>query len=335
VSEGEYVVVAVANSHDGVSALSRPRPVTVKGADVTRIDLKLLPLGSLSGRTSLQDDPALGCKTKTGNTLAAVLFSLKEVVLSLKRDGQPKGDYPSFIQSQLTYAASPDATGQFTMKRVPAGAYKVDVWLPNPDWYVSAITQGSGSGATAARPPHYVASQGISVGEGQAVSRLDVVIKNGAAGLSGRIVIEKGASTTEAASAPDTPETAKAIQASGATQAAGAPKPAASPADHGAVLPLGLMVYLTPVGEGRVAGQLRSYETEAASDGTYQFKNLPPARYRIAVHSVLEQEHPQSTGGTVQQAAHRLAKDDHKAPLIELHPCERRTDYALSYLQRR
>src|SRR5215467_4366009 len=186
VSEGEYVVVAVAGSRNGISALSPPRTVGVKGADVTRIDLKLLPVGSLSGRISLQYDPGLGCKNKAVNTLA-------EVLLSLKREGPPKDNYPSFIQSQLTYAASPDATGQFTMKRVPAGAYRVDLWLPTPDWYVSAIAQGSGSITSTTRSPHDVASQGISIGEGQSVSGLNVVMRNGAAGLSGRVVLSDAA----------------------------------------------------------------------------------------------------------------------------------------------
>jgi hypothetical protein len=299
VSEGEYVVVAVANSRNGVSALSPPRAVSVKGADVTRIDLKLLPLGSLSGRISLQDDPGLGCKNKTRNTLAPVLFSLKEVVLSLKRDGQPKDDYPSFIQSQLTYAASPDATGLFTMKRVPAGAYRVDIWLPTPDWYVSAITQGSSSAASASRTARDVVSQGISIGEGNAVSGLNVVIKNGAAGLSGRIVVFHEA------------------------------------AADAAVPSSGLMVYLTPVEQGRMAGQLKSYETEAAGDGSYQFKNLPPGRYRIAVRTVQGQEHTQSADQAVQQAGRRLTKSGDKPLVIELHPCERRTDYVLNYAQSR
>ena len=277
-----------------------------------------MPLGSLSGRISLQYEPGVSCKSKAGNTLA-------EVLLSIKTDGPPKDNYPSFIQSQLTYAASPDAAGQFTMKRVPAGAYRVDIWLPTPDWYVSAISQGSGAITSTTRSPHYVASQGISIGEGKAVSGLNVVVKNGATGLCGRIVIEKGASATEAAGG---------TRAAGSTEAAGAPKPAASPTTDAAVPPLGLMVYLKPVEEGRVAGQLRSYETEAASDGSYAFKNLPPGKYRIAVHSLQEQEHRQSTDRDVQQA-HRLRKDDDKAPVIDLHPCERRTDYVLSYAQSR
>src|SRR5215471_8895661 len=306
VSEGEYVVVAVAGSRNGIPALSPPRTVSVKGADVTRIDLKLVQLGILSGRISLQDDPAPGCKTKAGNTLA-------EVLLSIKTDGPPKDNYPSFIQAQLTYAASPDATGQFTMKRVPAGAYRVDIWLPTPDWYVSAIAQGSGSITSTTRSPHYVASQGISIGEGQSVSGLNVVMRNGAAGLSGRVVLSDAAGS----------------------EAAGTPKAAESRVADSAVSAPGLMVYLTPVESSRAGEQLRSYETEAAGDGSYQFKNLPPGKYRIAARTVQEQDRPRSTDQPVRQTPRRLGKSGDNAPLIELHPCERRTDYALRYKQSR
>src|SRR5262249_1262626 len=263
VSDGDYIVVAVSSSRNGIAAISPPRAVSVKGGDVTRIDLKPLPLGSLSGRISLQDDPGVGCKNKN-NTLA-------EVLVSLKKDAPPKDNYPSFMQSQLTYAASPDATGQFTMKLVPAGAYRVDTWLPNPDWYVSAISQGSGS-STSTRSPHYVASQGISIGEGQAVSGLNVVLKNGAAGLSGRVVL------TDA----------------GGAEAVRTTKVAGSRVADVAFVPSGLMVYLTPVESSRPGDQLRSYETEAANDGFYQFKNVPPGRYRVAGPPVKEHTHMQA-----------------------------------------
>jgi hypothetical protein len=306
VSDGDYQIMATLTSGNDVVAISPPRSVTVKGADITGITLKPVPLGGLSGRIRLEYDPTLDCKNKANNSFA-------ETVLSLRRDGSPREHYPSFMESQLTYAASPDSTGHFVMKRVPAGDYRIESWLPNEDWYVATIDLGAtaigarataasaigttGTGATATgtsargQPSQRtdVASRGLAIREGQTVSGLNVVIKNGAAGLSGRVV-------------------AKAA---------------------GAVLPTHMRVHLMPAEPSRAVERLRFVETEAGGDGSFKFKNLAPGSYHVIVRAVEEKDSTQPVADTVEGRTKLLREAGDKAPVIELRPCERRTDYLL------
>ena len=59
VPDGEYVVVAVASDY---TSGSPPRKITVKGADVTGLELALAPFGSIEGRVALEQ--ALGAERK-------------------------------------------------------------------------------------------------------------------------------------------------------------------------------------------------------------------------------------------------------------------------------
>lgn len=179
VSDGDYLLIAVRTTGNEIKAISPPKTVTVKDADVTGINLKPLPLGSLSGRIRLENDPKLDCKPKTDNPLA-------ETVISLRMDAPPKERYPVMIELELTYAATPDSRGQFALKKVPAGNYLIESWLPNEDWYLSAMALGSGA------QPLDIGTKGITISQGQTISSIAVVIKNGAASLSGRVVPKSG-----------------------------------------------------------------------------------------------------------------------------------------------
>jgi hypothetical protein len=293
VSDGDYLLMATLASGNEMVAISPPRSVTVKGADVTGINLKPVRLGGLSGRIRLEFDPSLDCKNKANNTLV-------EIVLSLKRDRSSREHYPSFMDSQLTYTAAPDVNCQFVMKRVPAGDYRLESWLPTEDWYVATIDLGAsviGATATGASARGHaaqrtdVASRGLAIREGQMMSGLNVVIKNGAAGFSGRVV-------------------AKAA---------------------GAALPTHMRVHLLPAEPNRAVERLRFVEAEAGGDGSFKFKNLAPGSYRVIVRAVEEKDSTQRAADTVEGQTKLLREAGDKAPMIELHPCERRTDYALKY----
>jgi hypothetical protein len=306
VSDGDYLLMATLTSGNEVVAISPPRSVTMKGADVTGINLKPVPLGGLSGRITLEYDPTLDCKNKANNTLA-------ETVLSLRRNGSTGRHYPLFMERDLTYTASPDAKGQFVMKRVPAGDYRIESWLPNEDWYVAAIDLGApaigasgttasatGRSTTAVTAPGTtargqiaqrtdLASRGLAIHEGQTVSGLNVVIKNGAAGLSGRVIARAAA----------------------------------------AALPTHMRVHLMPAEPSRAAERLRFFEAEAGGDGSFKFKNLAPGSYRVMVRAVEEEDSTQPVADTVGGRTKLLREAGEKAPVIELHPCERRTDCVL------
>jgi len=277
-SDGVYSLVAVRSTENQATAISAPKRVTVNGADISGINLKLLPLGSLSGRITLENDPKLDCKSKKTNKLT-------EIVLSLRSVGPPKDIYPSFIESQLTNAASPDSDGRFAMKRVPAGDYRIESWAPTDDWYVSTIALGSGARRTD------VAPKGIAISAGQIVSGLNVVMKNGAAGFSGDII------------------------------------PTA-----GAALSTDLRVWLVPAEPNRVDERLSFAETEADNNGSFKFKNLAPGSYRIIAHAFHEKDSNGLAADTAEGRRRLLREAGDRAPLVELHPCEKQKGYRLKLL---
>src|SRR5712692_8525136 len=61
VSDGDYEISAITGSPNGEALVSAARRLSVKDSDVTGMELALAPLGSISGRVSLETDPKLDC----------------------------------------------------------------------------------------------------------------------------------------------------------------------------------------------------------------------------------------------------------------------------------
>jgi hypothetical protein len=79
----------------------------------------------------------------------------------------------------------PDTKGDFTLRNLRAGTYRVNVQLPGAAWYLRSVTLGATKGAD-----WKVISEGVSVK--QSVSGLTVTISEGAAGVRGRLTIAEG-----------------------------------------------------------------------------------------------------------------------------------------------
>jgi hypothetical protein len=182
VDDGEYELSAVRFSETMEFSLAAPRRVTVKGADLSGIDLKLLKLGSISGRMVIE--PA-----KTESTCQSPeQFTVEEVLIDGRRDEQSSGFLSSSIlpmQAGLTLgSATPEKDGGFAIKNLEAGRYWIDPGLPDDGWYVRAMTQ-----TTAASPnPVEVARSGVAIKQGEKISGLEIRIATGAASLRGKIV---------------------------------------------------------------------------------------------------------------------------------------------------
>lgn len=181
VEDGEYELSAVRFSESLELALSTPRRVSVKGADLSGIDLKLLKLGSISGRVVIevpQSPPGEenACKS-------AAPFTVEEILIETRRDEKTPGALASVIssfQSELTLGnATPDKDGGFTLKNLEAGRHWFLPGLPDDNWYLRAITQ-TGSGAP---KPVDVARAGLTLKQGEKQSGVEIIIARGAAGV--------------------------------------------------------------------------------------------------------------------------------------------------------
>jgi Carboxypeptidase regulatory-like domain len=179
VEDGEYELMAMRFSESMDFALSAPKRVAVRGADLNGIELKLLKLGSVSGRVVIEA-PKAECKT------AFDQFKVEEVLIELKRDDKTPGVFASGMfpmESGMSLGgATPDKDGGFTAKNLEAGRYWIDTDLPDENWYVRAVTQ-------AATPkPIDVSRAGVTLKQGEKISGIEMAVAQGAASLSGRVV---------------------------------------------------------------------------------------------------------------------------------------------------
>ena len=79
VADGEYELMAQQWGGANDTTASAPRRVTVKGADVSGIEMILGPLASIAGRVNLEEAPKEKCGEGRGGTL-------QETVISARRE---------------------------------------------------------------------------------------------------------------------------------------------------------------------------------------------------------------------------------------------------------
>jgi hypothetical protein len=187
VTDGEYEITARRGGYNNEEPFaSAPRRIVVKGADVGGIELKLLPLGSITGRFALEAAPAV-CESKRK-------WSFEEALLAIRHETKPSGSGPARSQ---TFANGLTEKGEFTVYNLEPNRYFLEPRLPNENWYVKAIsapasTTASARGAAARNPsPADVARSGIALKAGEKVSGVTVTIADGAGAISGKVTPAK------------------------------------------------------------------------------------------------------------------------------------------------
>jgi protocatechuate 3,4-dioxygenase beta subunit len=305
VSDGEYEVMAQqwGGANDS-SAASIPRRVIVKGADVTGIELTLAPLASIAGRVTLEAAPKETCGAE--NRPAALL----ETAVNARRDekSQPKdaSNTPFFSAS----GDIPDEKGEFVIRNLMPGGYRISVRLTSDAWYVRSIVLPKASAAPqttapakaaqtkSALVPAATSASLVTLRAGERATNLAIQIAQDAAGLRGRV--------TNAAEGTE-----------------------------GASLPANLKVYLVPQERERAEDVLRYSEVSVGSDGTFAIMNLAPGRYWLIARPAPESESPERPGRPLSWDADTRAKLRREAEAanttIELQPCQRVGDYVLRF----
>ncbi len=192
--DGEYELQAMRpGPDDEPGARSLPRRVSVKGADLTGIELRLLNLGSIAGRVAVEA-AAKKCEPNPRQSFIEEV-SLRAVPAEPKRAADAWSHW-------FRFGSAPDANGEFTMRNLDAGRYFIAADLPSDDWYlrevnVPAPAPIAARRTAAAKKPAESAQNGIVVKSGEKLSGVEVKIAEGAASLAGKV-----AHTKEAANAP-------------------------------------------------------------------------------------------------------------------------------------
>lgn len=194
VADGEYDLVAQEFSTNPTSTmpallLSDPKRVTIKGANVTGIELITKPLASVSGRVVLESSKVPECQGKRPPLLAETLVMLR----------RPEKDIEKESSSYLRFfgvSGSPDAKGAFVLRNLPAGRYQFEPRFYARYWYLQSITMGAPPPPAGAKPQAApsktdAAANWTVLKSGDQFTNLTITLAEGAASIRGKLASEE------------------------------------------------------------------------------------------------------------------------------------------------
>jgi hypothetical protein len=178
VPNGEYEVIARNEGMgEGNGLDSTARRVTVKGADVTGIDLTLVPNATVSGVVVVMkmDSNALECQNHRKSYT-------EEIIVRAKR-ADPADNRRRLLPVTSGYGVGvPNDEGFFTIRDLKPGRHQIELELPDKLWYLKAMAM---TGSKPAVDP----ATGLTVKSGDKLNGLRLTIASGAALLSGKIML--------------------------------------------------------------------------------------------------------------------------------------------------
>lgn len=182
VADGEYDLSADRRNGDDEGGFANPRRISVRGTDVSGIELRLISYATLTGKLQLATDKPPSTNSTNpapANACASVpkrksLF--EETTIALHPE-------ETFLRAENLRTAFPTQPGDFTLRYLTAGRYRFQWQWPNEDWYLRTITLPD------ARTKHPIdlGRLGLALKAGEKLSGVNVVIGTGAASLAGQV----------------------------------------------------------------------------------------------------------------------------------------------------
>jgi hypothetical protein len=166
-----------------IFAISEPKRVSVKGADVTGIELTTRALGSISGKILMEPSKVPECQGKRPPLLA-------ETIVRLERPTKESEKEDWLYARVFASSASPDASGVFTLRNMLPGRYRFEPQFYARYWYLESMTT---TNATPKPQKIDAAANWTSVKSGEQVTNLIITLAQGAASIRGRLSVPEGA----------------------------------------------------------------------------------------------------------------------------------------------
>jgi hypothetical protein len=187
IADGEYEIVALGGSGPLGQVSSPPKRITVRGTDVTGLDLVLAPMASLQAHVNLEADEKLNCGRRRSTALRETLVTLRRVRLE-RKPANPK-DKPSDtpdnpVTTSSVYENAPNDKGDVHFRDLSAATYRFDIRVPAAGWYLRNLSF--------TKPDVNLARSGLSVRAGENVSGITIAIAEGGASLRGRVTLPEG-----------------------------------------------------------------------------------------------------------------------------------------------
>ncbi|MGH9837051.1 MAG: MSCRAMM family protein, partial [Blastocatellia bacterium] len=181
--DGEYVIIA-RSAGDDIGMASAWRRISLRGSDISGVELKLLPLGSISGRVVIEASPD-ACDGKRK-------IPLEEFSPTAARDDLMKDDLV-FLPWRNFSSSRVNEKGEFTINDVDPGHYRIGMRLPDENYYLKAITTPASVSVRRGAPAavNHVSRDGLALKQGEKLAGVTVTVAEGAANLRGKVIAEK------------------------------------------------------------------------------------------------------------------------------------------------
>lgn len=193
VSDGDYDLAAQLSLGPGDLLVAEPRRVTVKGADITGIELTVKPLGSIEARLLLETSAAPECKNKRRPLFSETLVIARRSEKPIEKN-QPRSLAFSGAQG------SPNKSGEILLRNLAPGQYHLNTRFFAKYWFLRSIARNAApaqSGAAKAAPASRtldMAHSGLSLKSGERLGGVAFTLTEGAASLRGTIKLGPGES---------------------------------------------------------------------------------------------------------------------------------------------
>lgn len=182
VTDGEYELTASRSNFEADDFYySEPRRITVKGADVTGINLRLTAAAMVTGRLTVEKSPNV-CD-------ARLKTSLEDLFVTARRDESGETN-SSAARLNFLRGGPPDQKGDFKITGIIQGRYRLLANLPNETWFIKSITGPAQGRLTSSRPAFTIdlARASLPLKPGEKYSGATITVTDGGATLRGKVV---------------------------------------------------------------------------------------------------------------------------------------------------
>jgi hypothetical protein len=188
IADGEYQLLAMSYGRGGSRDLAvAVKRITVRGADLTGIELTTAPLATISGRVVLEEAKIPECAEKQRPEFNEILVS------AWHNDNEAAKETPASLWS-IGAPTSADADGNFTLRNLATGEYYFVARFTAKYWYLQSIAlpappAANATAKTVSKPADTTAVW-TKVKAGERLAGLTVTLAQGAATLRGQLVSE-------------------------------------------------------------------------------------------------------------------------------------------------
>ena len=180
-ADGEYTLRAQEFTSDQSPNTAQGRlatkRITIKGANVTGVELITTPMASISGRVLLEPSKVPECQGKRSPLLS-------ETLVQLQRPEKEAEDEEGIYVGLLGGTASPDASGVLAWRNVYLGRYRFEPRFYARYWYLKSIIINSAG----AKPQKIdAAANWTSAKAGDQLTGLTITLALGAASIRGHV----------------------------------------------------------------------------------------------------------------------------------------------------